>query len=281
MIQNEFFRSRTVEELPAALDRYGQFVGVFRAVGRRIGYGVEPDQDRRVRPDFRLVGRQQVGPVSEVVAQPDVAVFAVTVGRALLFGRGRFPAFVFLFGGPAGDRRFSAGFQRVGRAVFQPVEIAFDAGRESLYDRNEIVQVFDLGVQRDAAFSFLIGAGMRGRLAEQAGDARQVVVFDLHQFEPGGGRRFPVVFVLFELHGRGEGYVRPDVDCIAAVLRRTVDGKMEDVGFPVEFRSVRPFDVFPAGVVLVIVAGGAQRDRGGQQQDRDRRCDAPFGDFPG
>lgn len=153
MIQNEFFRSRTVEELPAALDRYGQFVGVFRAVGRRIGYGVEPDQDRRVRPDFRLVGRQQVGPVSEVVAQPDVAVFAVTVGRALLFGRGRFPAFVFLFGGPAGDRRFSAGFQRVGRAVFQPVEIAFDAGRESLYDRNEIVQVFDLGVQRDAAFS--------------------------------------------------------------------------------------------------------------------------------
>ena len=33
--------------------------------------------------------------------------------------------------------------------------------------------------------------------------------------------------------------------------------------------------------ILVIVAGGAQRDRGGQQQDRDRRCDAPFGDFPG
>lgn len=159
MIQNEFFRSRAVEELPAALDRYGQFVGVFRAVGRRIGYGVEPDQDRRVRPDFRLVGRQRLAPCPRSVAQPDVAVFAVTVGRALLFGGGRFPPFVFLFGGPAGDRRFSAGFQRVGRAVFQPVEIAFDAGRESLYDRNEIVQVFDLGVQRDAAFSFLIGAG--------------------------------------------------------------------------------------------------------------------------
>ena len=46
-----------------------------------------------------------------------------------------------------------------------------------------------------------------------------------------------------------------------------------------ELGRVRPLDVFPAGVVLVVVAGCAQRYRAGQQQYRDQRGDAPLRDF--
>ena len=114
VVQRNVFRGRTVEEFTASDDFDRQFVVVLRTVGRSVGYGVEAYQDRRVHADVRLVGRHQAGAVSVAVTEFDVSVFAVAVGRALLFGGIRFPAFVLLFCGPVADQRLSLGLQRAG-----------------------------------------------------------------------------------------------------------------------------------------------------------------------
>ena len=56
------FLGGSVGELPASRDPHGQFVVVFRAVGRRIGDGVETDHGGRVVPDARSYGVSRLAP---------------------------------------------------------------------------------------------------------------------------------------------------------------------------------------------------------------------------
>lgn len=112
--------------------------------------------------------------MSGVVAELDVAVFAVAVGRASLLCGRRFQPHFLLVGGPAVDRRFAPGLQRFRRTVLQPVEVAlviFGVFRESLHHGDEFIEEFDVGVQRDAPFPFYVGLRVRGDQQDQFVDS--------------------------------------------------------------------------------------------------------------
>ena len=224
--------------------------------------------------------------MSGVVAELDVAVFAVAVGRASLLCGRRFQPHFLLVGGPAVDRRFAPGLQGFRRTVLQPVEVAlviFGVFRESLHHGDEFIEEFDVGVQRDAPFPFYVGLRVRGDQQDQFVDSGPDAAFDFVDVEPLLGRQFSGLF-LFAFESDLISHIASDIDgpferSGVLLFRRSdrdVQGSRQRF---FELGRVRPLDVFPAGVVLVVVAGCAQRYRAGQQQYRDQRGDASLRDF--
>lgn len=231
-------------------------------------------------------GVSRLAPCPGVVAELDVAVFAVAVGRASLLCGRRFQPHFLLVGGPAVDRRFAPGLQRFRRTVLQPVEVAlviFGVFRESLHHGDEFIEEFDVGVQRDAPFPFYVGLRVRGDQQDQFVDSGPDAAFDFVDVEPLLGRQFSGLF-LFAFESDLISHIASDIDGpferSGVLLFRRSDGDVQGSRQRFfELGRVRPLDVFPAGVVLVVVAGCAQRYRAGQQQYRDQRGDAPLRDF--